>query len=174
MSNGEFTFESVTERFAEATAALDTLHQHLGALAGAQQHQAAMSDAITGAATQVAEMVSTLESTTETANTALTELQGALAAAARFLEGSQVEALRHEVISLQEGIASAQTSTAAEAATLREAVERVGNKLAQELEQVREERNTARVELAATRDRLEQLEAKVAAIPKRTRQKFDL
>ena len=27
MSNGEFTFESVTERFAEATAALDTLHQ---------------------------------------------------------------------------------------------------------------------------------------------------
>ena len=48
------------------------------------------------------------------------------------------------------------------------------DKLAQELEQVREERNTARVELAATRDRLEQLEAKVAAIPKRTRQKFDL
>ena len=174
MSNGEFTFESVTERFAEATAALDTLRKHLGALAGAQQHQAAMSDAITEASTQLRQMISTLGSTTETAHTALAELQGALAAAARFLEGSQVEALRHEVISLQEGIASAQTSAAAEAATLREAVERVDDKLAQELEQVREERNTARVELAATRDRLEQLEAKVAAIPKRTRQKFDL
>ena len=174
MSNGEFTFESVTERFAEATAALDTLHQHLGALAGAQQHQATMSDAITGAATQLQTMVSTLDSTTETANTALADLQGALAATAQFLQGSQVEALRREVISLQEGIASARTSAAADTATLREAVERIDDKLAQELEQVREERNTARVELAATRDRLEQLENKVAAIPKRTRQKFDL
>ena len=104
----------------------------------------------------------------------MAELQGALAAAAAFLQGSQVEALRQEVISLQEGIASARTSAAADTATLREAVERVGDKLAEELEQVRDERNTARVELAATRDRLEQLEANVAAIPKRTRQKFDL
>ena len=174
MSNGEFTFESVTERFAEATAALDTLHQHLAALAGAQQHQAAMSDAITGAATQLREMVSTLGSTTDAANTALAELQGALAAAAQFLQGSQVEALRQEVISLQEGIASARTNAAADTETLRESVDRVGDKLAQELEQVREERDAARSELEATRDRLTQLEAKAAAIPKRTRQKFDL
>ena len=95
-------------------------------------------------------------------------------AAAAFLQGPQVEALRQDVISLQEGIAFARTSAAAETATLREAVERVGDKFAQKLEQVREERNTAGVELAATRDRLEQLEAKVAAIPKRARQKFDL
>ena len=174
MSNGEFTFESVTERFAEATAALDTLHKHLGALAGTQQHQAAMSDTITEASTQLRQMISTLQSTTETAHTALAELQGALAAAAQFLQGSQVDALRNEVISLQEGIASAQTSAAADAATLREAVERVDDKLAQELEQVREEREAARSALVTAQDRLAQLEKRVAAIPKRTRQKFDL
>ena len=78
------------------------------------------------------------------------------------------------MISLQEGIASARTSAAADTATLREAVERVGDKLAQELEHVREERDAARSELATAQDRLTQLENKVAAIPKRARQKFGL
>ena len=174
MSNGEFTFESVTERFAAATAALDTLHQHLGSLAAAQERQATMSDAIGEAAKQLREMVSTLASTTETAHSSLVDLRKALAGAAEFLQGSQVEALRHEVVSLQEGIASARTSAAADAQSLRAAVERVGDNLAEELERIREERNTARVELAAASDRLERLEAKIEAIPKRTRQKFGL
>ena len=174
MSNGEFTFESVTERFAAATAALDTLHRHLGSLAEAREHQATMSDAISEAAKQLREMVSSLVSTTETVHTSLLDLREAIVSAAEFLQGSQVEALRREVISLQEGIASARTSAAADTDALRSAVNRVGDKLAEELEQIREERNTARVELAAACDRVEQLETKVAAIPKRTRQKFDL
>ena len=94
MSNGEFTFESVTERFAAATAALDTLHQHLGSLAAAQERQATMSDAIGEAAKQLREMVSTLVSTTETAHSSLVDLRKALTGAAEFLQGSQVEALR--------------------------------------------------------------------------------
>ena len=174
MSNGEFTFESVAERFSAATAALDTLHRRIGSLAGAQEHQDAMSDAITEASKQLREMVSTLASTTETVLASLVDLRGALESAAEFLGGSQVEVLRREVISLQEGIASARTSAAADTESLRAAVTRVGDRLAEELEQIREERNTARAELASTLDRLERLEAKVAAIPKRTRQKFDL
>ncbi len=102
------------------------------------------------------------------------DLREALASSAGFLEGSQVQTLRGEVISLQDGIASAQAIASADTEALRTAVTRVGDKLAEELDQIREERDTARVELAAARDRLEQLEAKVAAIPKRTRQKFDL
>ena len=174
MSNGEFTFESVTERFAAATAALDMLHQHLGSLTAAQEYQATMSDAIGEAASQLREMVSTLVSTTETVQGSLVDLRKALAGAGEFLQGSQVEALRREVILLQEGIASARTSAAADAQSLRADVERVGDNLAEELEQLREERNTARVELASARDRLKRLEAKIEAIPKRTRQKFDL
>ena len=174
MSNGEFTFESVTERFAAATAALDTLHRHMNSLTGAQEHQAAMSDAISDAADELREMVATLASATEAVQTALVDLREALASSAGFLEGSQVQTLRGEVISLQEGIASAQAIASADTEALRTAVTRVGDKLAEELDQIREERDTARVELAAARDRLEQLEAKVAAIPKRTRQKFDL
>lgn len=174
MSNGEFTFESVTERFAAATAALETLHRHTNSLMEAQEHQAAMSDAISDAAKQMREMVSTLVSTTEAVRGALVDLREALMSAADFLQGSQVEALRREVISLQEGIESARTSAAADTESLRAAVTRVGDKLAEELEQIREERNTAQVELAAAQGQLEKFEAKVAAIPKRTRQKFGL
>lgn len=174
MSNGEFTFESVTERFEAATAALDTLHQHLGSLAGAQEHQAAMSDAIREAAKQLREMVSTLTSTTGTVRAALVDLGQALTSAAEFLQGSQVEALRRDVISLEEGIATARESSVAYTESLRAAVERVGDTLAGELKQIREERNSTRVELASAEDRLEELEAKITTIPKRTRQKFNL
>lgn len=174
MSNDEFTFESVTERFAAATAALDTLHRHISSLTGAQEHQIAMSDAISDAAKELREMVATLASATEAVQTALVDLRESLASAAGFLEGSQVEALRREVESLRDGIASAQESASADTDSLRAAVMRAGDKLAEELEQIREERDTARVELATARDQLERLEAKVAAIPKRTRQKFGL
>jgi chromosome segregation ATPase len=174
MSNDEFTFESVTERFASATAALDTLHQHLAAIAAAQEHQATMSEAIGEAAEQLREMVSTLVSTTGTVQGTLVDLREALAAAAEFLQGSRVEALRHEVMSLQQGVASARASATADAESLRVAVGRVSDNLAEELQQIREERNTARVELANAGDRLERLEAKIEAIPKRARQKFDL
>ena len=116
MSNGEFTFESVTERFAEATAALDTLHTSISALSREPNSIRPRCQ------TPLPKL--RLRTATDDLDAGVHDRDGSTPRwrscrehwrpPRRFLEGSQVEALRHEVISLQEGIASAQTSAAAD------------------------------------------------------------
>ena len=95
----------------------------------------------------------------------MAQLASALAAATQFLQGSELSALKADVVALHAGVGS-------DISELREDTRRLQGQLSTRLKELEEERDTARAELAQSQRQIDELEKNVARIPARVRRKF--
>ena len=165
MAETEGMFESVRQRFVESVEALALLRERLDSLISAEQHQAEVSQSITEAASQLRQTASALGAATGTAQSAMAELDSTLAAATEFLKGTELSELRASVASLQENVGRGIVG-------LREDTRRIQDQLLNHIQELQQERDNAQSALAASQQRIDELEKHVAAMPDRQRRKY--
>ena len=106
MTESEFTFESVRQRWEESLRSLATLKQRLEALDDAEKHQAQVSESVTGASSRLQEMTAALVSSTKELEAAMADLRSIAGESAAFLEGEELKAARSDVAALRDGVES--------------------------------------------------------------------
>lgn len=151
---------TVVQRFRESTEVLEALRERLRALELAEDVQGRAAEALDTTASSMNRTAAAMGEAASNLSTACQHTEVSMGLARQLLEVSDVASLRHEVAA----VLQAQNAAASEAATTRELVERI---LQVDLE-------NAQVDAAAAQSSLRALEAKVAAIPQKYRNKFGL
>jgi hypothetical protein len=147
---------SVVQRFSDSSEALEQLRERLRRLAEAEDAQVDAADSINEARDQLRRLTGELENEIAVLSAATAETRSAMAAATEFLQGTDLKLIRDEITRL----GSAQDD-------LRSSNSQIAELLEHDLA-------SARTEASQAVEARRQLEAKVAALPEKTRRKFGL
>lgn len=151
---------SVVQRFNDSTEVLGQLRERLRSLAEAEDSQAASAESLDDASEHLRSFTTQIEQSTATLQAAVDETRAAMAVAREFLEGTDLKAVRGDLSQLERVVAAGNGALEVSVARIVELLER---------EVVGAKGEASHAVLAR-----QQLEAKIAAIPEKTRRKFGL
>ncbi len=106
MSESEFTFESVRQRWEESLRLLETLKKSLKSLGDAAKNQSEISESITDASSQLQNMCEALSASTAELETTMSQLRSIAEASGRFLEGEDLKAARSDMATMRAELAA--------------------------------------------------------------------
>lgn len=172
---------SVVQRFREAGEALETLRARLRALELAEDAQTRSAQSIGTASDVLVSSAHEMSSITETMRAACSLTEQAMESTRRFLEGTDLSGLRTSIDSIENVMAGNQRTTDEQLKAISEAVATDAQTSAEALAtitalaaKIENDLVAARSEAARANAAREALEAKIQAIPEKTRRKLGL
>lgn len=178
---GGLELRSVVQRFQDSTDALGQLRERLRILAETEDQQTSAAASIQGASDELRGQVTAMHAIVESLISAVNQTKSAMEAAAGLLDGSNIMALRSDVQAVGATTADALRElrresgvAATELAELKAGQAESLSNLRRVVQLLEEDLQRSRSELAACTHAGQQLAAKIASIPEKTRRKLGL
>ena len=172
---------SVVKRFNDSGQALEQLREKLRTLADLEAENTSSTASVTAASEALTNHAAQIDLALEGLRSAIGQTEGAMTAARGLLDGSDFASIRTEVAAIgtavgggRDEMRAATGSISEQIRKLQEAHAATGTSVSRVLALLEQELATARVQASAANEARLALEAKVQAIPEKTRRKLGL